>query len=147
MRAPMTLPDSDKIAAVQHSFLKLAPHGDALAADFYNLLFETYPDVRRLFPKNMESLRQKFIATLSYVITGLSDVDEIVENVQDLGRLHKRFQATPQLYEAVGGVLLATLEKRLGVRWTPELAEAWTEAYVFLAEVMLDAAENESAVA
>jgi hypothetical protein len=51
------------------------------------------------------------------------------------GRLaHYRVQAVD--YQPVGASLLWTLEQGLGANWTPQLADAWTEAYKTLADYM-----------
>ena len=42
-------------------------------------------------------------------------------------------------FQPVGAALLWTLEKGLGDAYTPEVNEAWTEAYMMLAGVMVDA--------
>ena len=43
-------------------------------------------------------------------------------------------------YEIVGGALLWTLGQGLGDAFTPEVEEAWAEAYGLLATVMKEAA-------
>ena len=46
----------------------------------------------------------------------------------------------------MGNALLSTLKKGLGREFTPELCDAWVEAFRMLAKVMKEAAYGTSAI-
>lgn len=47
--------------------------------------------------------------------------------------------------EAIGEALLKTFESYLGSDWTPEVKQAWVDAYGAIAKFMLSGAENSTA--
>jgi hemoglobin-like flavoprotein len=47
-----------------------------------------------------------------------------------------------QHYETVGAALLWTLEQGLGEAFTPEVHDAWAEAYTLLSNVMQEGASE-----
>lgn len=130
----------EKIKLVQDSFAKVAPIAGAASDIFYDRLFETAPEVRKLFPAEMADQKGKLMQMLGAAVNGLNDLDALVPVVQDLGRRHVDYGTKAEHYDVVGASLLFTLEKGLGDDWNPELAEAWTETYTLLASVMKDAA-------
>lgn len=63
-------------------------------------------------------------------------VDAIAPAVADLGKRHASYGVKPEHYQTVGAALLWTLEQGLGPEFTPLVREAWTSAYLLLAEMM-----------
>jgi NAD(P)H-flavin reductase len=90
----------------------------------------------------MATQRDRLVAALGAVVSGVDDLGSVVPVLQGLGRDHRKFDVRPEHYPAVGASLLATLEHFLGPDWTPEVAGSWTEAYTVVAKVMNDAAEE-----
>ena len=135
----MTLSNS-QIAAVQESFLRVAPRAEELVHDFYSRLFRAHPCVRALFSDDMTEQRSKLIETLSFVVSGLSNVETITNAVRELGVRHSDYGAEPAHYDAVGEALLGALAAFLGPRWTDETREGWTAAYQLVAATMLEGA-------
>ena len=60
--------------------------------------------------------------------------------LQDLGRRHAGYGVQDRHYDTVGATLLKTLRQGLGVAYTPEVEEAWSEVYGVLAGTMKEAA-------
>lgn len=129
----------EKIALVQGSFKKVVPIAGPAADIFYDKLFEIAPQVRPLFPEDMTEQKKKLMQMLAIAVNGLTNLDDIVGAVQDLGRRHSGYDVTPEHYDYVGEALLFTLGKGLGDDFTPETKEAWAETYGILASVMIDA--------
>jgi hemoglobin-like flavoprotein len=73
-------------------------------------------------------------------VTSLTKLDTILEAVRDLGRRHGQYGVPDESYATVGQALLWTLDKGLGAEFTDEVKAAWTETYMTLSNVMLDAA-------
>jgi hemoglobin-like flavoprotein len=59
--------------------------------------------------------------------------------VDELGRRHAGYGVKEAHYDSVGAALLWTLEQGLGEAWTPDVAAAWTDVYVLLSGIMLNA--------
>lgn len=130
------------VKLIQDSFARVAPHADDVAKTFYAKLFEIAPDARGLFRSNMAEQREKLIATLAYVVRGLSDLGSIRPAVRDLGKRHKGYRVTQAHYAPVGQALIATLAERLGAGFTAEHRRAWSAAYEILSREMIDAAQS-----
>lgn len=128
-----------QIDLVQESWDKIAPIADTAARLFYRRLFEIAPEVRPLFKTSMSEQGDKLLKTLAIAVGGLKQLDTIAPAVEELGRRHTQYGAEPPHYDAVGDALLWALEQGLGADFTEEVREAWSEAYLLLAGVMINA--------
>jgi hemoglobin-like flavoprotein len=137
----------EQIDLVQSSFKKVVPIADTAADIFYDRLFETAPDTRKLFPEVMTDQKKKLMTMIGVAVNGLRDLDAIVPAVKELGARHQGYNVTPAHYDVVGSALLYTLGKGLGDEFTPETKAAWTETYGLLAGVMIEAQQEAEAAA
>ncbi|WP_433514164.1 globin domain-containing protein [Nonomuraea sp. CA-143628] len=131
--------------ALKDSWHQVARSGDQVPLFFYSALFLMYPETRALFPVSMATQRDRLVSALGQVVSNVDHVEDVVPFLQQLGRDHRKFAVVTQHYPAVGQALLATLQHFLGDRWTPALANDWTQAYGLVAKVMSEAAEEASA--
>ena len=104
---------------------------------FYGRLFEIAPEVKPLFKGDMAEQGRKLMATLAVVVGSLHSLPTILPAVSTLAKKHVEYGVKPSHYAAVGAALLWTLERGLGDAWTPEVAEAWTNAYTTLSNFMI----------
>lgn len=132
--------DARKVALVQQSFEEVAALGLQAAEIFYAELFAIDPSLRSMFPADMQSQHKKLISALCYVVRSLHAPEKILNSVENLARIHVDYGVRPEHYTYVGNALLRTLRKGLGAQFTPELCDAWTDAYRTLARIMKDAA-------
>ncbi len=137
----------EQIALVKDSFAKVAPISAQAADLFYGRLFEVAPQVRALFPDEMAEQKRKLMATLAVVVNALDKLDTVLPAVSQLAKKHVDYGAKPEHYPVVGGALLWTLEQGLGEHWTPEVAQAWTEAYALLSGFMIEQAYGQKQAA
>lgn len=131
-----------QIALVQSSWEKVVPIQETAARIFYDRLFTLDPSLRALFKGSMEEQGRKLMAMINVAVRGLSRLESIVPAVQDLGRRHVGYGVKDSHYETVGTALLGTLEQGLGDAFTPEVKEAWAQAYSVLASTMKKAASE-----
>ncbi len=129
-----------QITLVQESFAKVAPIADQAAVIFYDRLFEVAPQVKAMFPADMTEQRRKLMAMLAAVVNGLGNLETVLPAASALANRHVTYGAKAEHYPVVGAALLWTLEKGLGDGWTPEVAEAWTDAYDWLSGFMISEA-------
>ena len=129
-----------QIQLVQSSFAKVAPIAPQAADLFYGRLFEVAPSVRSLFPEDLSEQKKKLMGMLAVVVGGLDRLDTILPAASALAKRHVAYGAAAEHYPVVGGALLWTLEKGLGESWTPDVADAWTEAYSTLSGFMVSEA-------
>jgi len=108
-----------------------------VADAFYSKLFLDHPQLRRLFPKNMNDQHQKLIDMLTSVVVHLEKMEGIQQEINDMAKRHIEYGVQPKHYQMVGAALLWTLEKGLGSDWNEEVAAAWTACYGLLATQMM----------
>ena len=132
----------EKIALVQDSWEKVKPISEQAAALFYGRLFELDPSLKSLFKGDMTEQGKKLMQTLSVAVSSLTRLDTILETVRDLGRRHVDYGVPDESYATVGQALLWTLGQGLGDEFTDDVKAAWTETYVTLSTVMLDASKE-----
>lgn len=118
--------------------LRLVP--PKLVADtFYSKLFLDNPELRRMFPKQMDEQYKKLIDMLSSMVARLEQMEGLQQEINELAKRHVGYGVLPKHYTMVGEALLWTLEKGLGSDWDEETAAAWTACYTLIAEQMLAA--------
>ena len=111
---------------------------------FYNRLFEMAPDVKPMFSRTtLPEQSKKLLTMLSYIISKLTKLEDILDEVAKLARRHTQYGVKEEHYTAVGTVLLWTLEKGMGEYWTDELAIAWTKVYTTLSSAMIAVQKEE----
>ncbi|WP_069169562.1 globin domain-containing protein [Streptomyces griseus] len=133
-----------EISLVRTSLSVVAPQATEMTVYFYAILFARYPDVRGLFPENMDVQRDRLLRGLLRIIDLVDDVDNLVRFCSRLGRDHRKFGALEAHYPAVGECLVASLTRFAGSAWNHEVAAAWTRAYTVAAQVMIDAAADDT---
>lgn len=127
---------------LRSTWADVAKHDTKVPKVFYSILFYEHPGTRALFPNDMTHQRDKFVRALGRIVANVDQLDAAVPLLQRLGRDHRRFGAIEDHYPAVGACLLGTIAYFLEDRWTPEIAEAWAEAYRLVSAVMIDAARE-----
>jgi len=137
--------DAHQVSLVQQSFEKVVPLGEKVAELFYAELFAIDPSLRKMFSGNMQEQHRKLMSALAMVIRSLHTPEKIIGPAQKLAVKHLDYGVEPAHYTYVGNALLRTLKKGLGEQFTPELRDAWVEAFRTLANVMKQAAYGNDA--
>ena len=134
----------EQIELVSSTWKQVLPISEKAAELFYGKLFELDPEVKPLFKGDMLEQGKKLMQMINTAVNNISDVEKIIPALQDLGKRHVDYGVTEEHYTTVANALLWTLEQGLGDAFTEEVKAAWTETYMTLAKVMIDAA-NEAA--
>lgn len=131
------------VELLETSFAQIKPNSLEFTARFYATLFADYPEVQPLFANtNMEAQGKKLFQSLVLVINNLLQPDVLTSALKGLGTQHIQYGVLPQHYPMVGSSLLKAFEATLGTAWTPEVQQAWTEAYGVVAQLMLEGADS-----
>jgi hemoglobin-like flavoprotein len=139
--------DARTIALIQHSFDKLCVAENDPAAVFYTELFAIAPSLRVMFSGDMDAQQRKFLSALGYIVAALDAPDKILGGIQKLAQVHRGYGVRPEHYTPFGNALLRTLKRTLQSEFTPELCDAWSDAYRALVEIMNEAAYAGNAAA
>ena len=138
----------EQIRLVRVTWLEVAPIADTAARLFYGRLFESDPEIRRLFAHtDMGQQNLKLLRTMTVAVGALDKLDTIRPALENLGRRHVGYGVEERHYDLVGAALLWTLQEGLGDRYTAAVREAWTAAYSTLAAIMREAAATEERAA
>ncbi len=134
------------VELLESSFEKIKPRADEFAASFYEHLFTLYPEVKLLFDTtDMAKQQKKLVNALVLVVENLRNPEALEPVLKALGARHIEYGATPKNYRPVGEALLMTFEQYLQQDWTPEVKQAWKDAYTAITALMLKGASAESA--
>jgi NAD(P)H-flavin reductase len=133
------------MAAIQETFARMVAAGDDAGAYFYGWLFSHRPKLRLLFPPAMDEQRDRLLVALTRIVDSMSTPEEMAAYLAQLGRDHRKYSVEPDMYEAVGRALIATLRAFSAGAFTPAAEEAWIQAYSAASAIMIRSAEEASA--
>ena len=134
----MSLP----VELLQESFEKMKPIAPQFADTFYENLFSDYPESQALFAHtNMAQQKQHLVKALALIVANLRDPDALTANLKALGARHLTYGTIKEHYPLVGSTLLKTMSFYLAQDWTPEVEQAWINAYDAIRSIMLEGAE------
>lgn len=128
----------DKVSLVMSTWELCVPIAHVAANIFYDRLFELDPSLRQLFPIDMMYQKVKIMKLLTVVVRGLCNLAENIDKIRDLALRHVTYGVKITMYGTVRAALLYTLEKGLGIHWTPDVADAWATVYTILSKIMTD---------
>ena len=131
--------DAQQIALVQKTFDKIDPIAQQVGDLFYTRLFEIDPGLRALFKGDMKKQALMLMTVIGLAVRGLDRPEAIAEAVRSLGERHYRYGVSPADYNTFGAALIWALEQVLDGEFTPEVKQAWIEAYDWLASAMKQA--------
>ena len=133
-----------EVSLIQESWDYVITNIDKAGELFYGKLFEMDPALKPLFKGDLSVQADKLMSMITFVVSKLDNIGEVVSDVQDLGVRHKYYEVEPRHYDTVGAALLWTLEAGLGDQWSDAHRQAWTDVYVVLSNTMKEAAANEA---
>lgn len=130
------------VELLEQSFELVKPRADEFVISFYSNLFTDYPASKPLFEhSDMAGQQQMLKGALVMVIENLRKPEVLSKSLKGLGARHVKYGALPEHYPLVGNSLLKTLGQYAGDAWTPDLKEAWTDAYGAISTLMLEGAD------
>ena len=133
MARPLDIPLLRESFAV---VLEASPH---LTRRFYEVFFERYPAVKPMFDSSPKGLQRQEAMLAQALVMVLDQLEspELARTLGLLGGRHVDYGVRDEMYAWVGECLLATLSEAAGKLWTPELEQAWTDAFQAIASMML----------
>jgi NAD(P)H-flavin reductase/hemoglobin-like flavoprotein len=122
---------------LKESWTLVEEQQDRVASYFYARIFLAYPQLRDLFPVQMDVQRARLLGAIVTAIQNLDDPERFEDYLRALGRDHRKFHVSPEQYDAVGAALLESLRAFAGERWSLEYDQAWSDAYGVMAQKMI----------
>ena len=118
----------------------LEEHGETLTQHFYKRMFAQNPEVAPLFnPAHQRagSQQKALAAAICAYAANIENLEVLGGAVELIAQKHASLRILPEHYPIVGENLLASIREVLGAGATEEVITAWTEAYGFLAEILI----------
>ena len=128
---------------LKESWTLVEDRADHLANHFYARLFLIDPNLRDLFPVQMDVQRSRLLGALVEAVQTVDDPSHFDGYLRSLGRDHRKFHVSPEHYGTVGAALIDALRTYAGDRWTVEYEQAWREGYDAIAARMLTGATED----
>jgi len=132
----------DQVELIRNSLIQIRPLADKIAESFYSHMFEMAPYLQRLFTGNMRTQGAMLMTSLELAVSSMDNMDSILPSIQALGERHLSYGVKKEYYPYAKESFLWALEKHLQNQFTPELKNAWTQAFDTLINEMIRAADN-----
>ncbi|WLQ11879.1 NO-inducible flavohemoprotein [Hahella aquimaris] len=132
--------DSNTIATIKATIPVLESGGVAITEHFYRRLFSHNPELLNIFNSSHQHSGGQQVALFNAIAAYAKHIEtpEALQSaVERIAHKHTSFNIQPAQYDIVGHHLLETLQELLGDAFTPEIREAWTKAYQFLAGIFI----------
>lgn len=131
-----------QISLIKKSWKTFRSMDPAIVGDaFYSKLFHEHPELRKMFPKNMDDQYRKLTDMLSVLVIRLDQMEQLEADIASMGLRHRGYGVKTSHYKVVGDALLWTLRQGLGKEWTSEMEEAWSACYQAISDIMIRATE------
>lgn len=126
---------------LKESWALVEDRQDKLAAHFYARMFLTYPQLRDMFPVQMDVQRARLLGAIVSAIQDFDDPERVDEYLRALGRDHRKFYVEPAHYEMVKFALVEALREYAGDDWNLQYEQAWSDVYDLIAAKMIAGAK------
>ncbi|MFB5192333.1 NO-inducible flavohemoprotein [Alicyclobacillus fastidiosus] len=118
----------------------LETHGTAITTRFYQLLFESHPELLNIFNKMNQRKGDQQTALANAVYAAAAHIDhleDIIPAVKQISNKHRALGILPEHYPIVGENLLKAIKEVLGDAATDEIIDAWAQAYGVIADAFI----------
>jgi nitric oxide dioxygenase len=130
------------IATIKATVPVLQTHGETLTRHFYAIMFRDHPEVRPFFnPAHQASGTQQraLAASVLAYAQHIDRLEALAGAVPTIVHKHVSLGVRPEHYPIVGQCLLQAIREVLGEAATPEIIDAWAQAYGALAQLLIGA--------
>ena len=127
---------------IEASVPVLREHGVTITRAFYQNMFAEFPEFTHLFNMGNQangSQQQSLAAAVFAYAANYENPDALAPVINRIAHKHASVGITAAHYPIVGRHLLGAIQEILGEAATPELIEAWAEAYGLLADTLIEA--------
>lgn len=129
---------------LKESWTLVEEQQDRVAGYFYARIFLSNPQLRDLFPIQMDAQRARLLGAIVTAVQTLEDPERFEDYLRELGRDHRKFHVSPEHYDAVGAALIESLRAFAGQSWRLEYEQAWRDAYRVIAGKMMAGAADDT---
>lgn len=123
----------------------LEEHGEAITKVFYKLLFDNHPELKDIFNMTNQKKGRQQRALANAVFKYACHIDKLEmmgDAVETIAQKHTSLSVPKEAYPIVGANLLKAIKVVLGDAATPDIMNAWEEAYGDLAVIFVGKEES-----
>lgn len=129
------------IEIIKSTIPLLESAGPALTTHFYQRMFSHNPELKDIFNMTHQQTGRQGVALFEAIAAYAKNIENLAAlqgAVERIAQKHTSFNIQPEHYQIVGHHLIETLRELATEAFTPEVEEAWTAAYLFLAQIFID---------
>ncbi|WP_417613986.1 NO-inducible flavohemoprotein [Oceanisphaera sp.] len=137
--------DSRTIEIVKSTVPLLESANTALTEHFYKRMFRDNPELKDVFNLSHQASGRQPAALFSAVLAYAKNIDNpavLSSAVERIAQKHTGFSIQPAQYDIVGHHLLETIKELAPDAATPEVIDAWAQAYGALAGIFIGREEQ-----
>jgi len=128
------------IGVVKATVPAIEAHGLAITQRMYERMFAN-PDIRDLFNQSNQgdtgSQPRALAAAILAYAQNIENLGALTQAVERIAQRHVGLNILPEHYPYVAEALLGAIRDVLGEAATPQILDAWGEAYWFLADILI----------
>lgn len=128
------------IAVIKSTAPILKEHGETLTRHFYERMFQNNPEVIPFFNPSHQHFGNQQRALANAIAAYAENIDNLGVlggAVEMIAQKHASLLVKKEHYPIVGDNLLASISEVLGKGATPEILDAWANAYAFLTDILV----------
>jgi NAD(P)H-flavin reductase/hemoglobin-like flavoprotein len=134
----------DLSRVLKESWALVEDRQDRVAAHFYARMFLSNPQLRDMFPVQMDVQRNRLLGAIVSSVQNFEDPETIDEYLRSLGRDHRKFHVKAEHYAQVKSALVDALRTCAGEEWNSLYEQAWSDVYDLIASKMIAGAEADT---
>ncbi|SCU89350.1 LADA_0E14994g1_1 [Lachancea dasiensis] len=118
----------------------LEQHGTTITSVFYKNMLSEHEELKNIFNRTNQVQGGQPTALATTVLAAAKNIDQLealLPHVKQIGHKHRALQIKPEHYPIVGKHLLGAIKQVLGDAATPEVLNAWGEAYGAIADIFI----------
>ena len=123
----------------------LEVHGLTITQTFYKNMFKSHPELLNIFNHTNQHKGRQANALANTVYAAAAHIDNleaILPTVVLIAHKHRSLGILPEHYPIVGENLLKAIKEVLGDAATPEIIDAWAQAYGVIADIFISVEED-----
>lgn len=129
-----------QIELVKSTVPVLREHGVTLTSYFYNRMLNNHPELKNVFNLDHQNTGRQPRALAAAVLAYAEHIEQpekLAKAVERITTKHVSLDIQPEQYAIVGENLLHSISEVLNVPFESELIEAWKQAYLQLADILI----------
>lgn len=128
--------ETDPVLVAQSTIETILARKEHFTESFYRRLFAKAPELRPLFPEDMEAQAAKLVQMLEVIVYALGRPGQLAMGLHSLAQRHVAYGVTADHYDLVRDPFVEAITEVLGEECTPEATNAWGSLVDTIVHVM-----------